>query len=386
MSLFIFTYFLVYGAMHTYCIWRIRRAFPEKPLVFRLAIILSLLMVFMPILNYPLRWVFSATIIQFFALAAYTWLVCLFWFCCILLLLDSWNLFIRLLQRRLPQTHLLTVRPLVKIIVAVILIIVAVAYGLYEARQIGLTTMRVTMEKLPPGSPPIRVLHIGDIHLSIMSSPWTVEEIARIAAEVRPDVIVDTGDLTDDPLQYVQAEADILATMEAPLGKYAVTGNHEFYVGIEEATKVYSAAGFRLLRSEAVNVSPHLRIVGVDDPAGLYMDKGAELDEETPLYPGDPKRVTLLLKHRPYVKVRSARWFDLQLSGHSHGGQVFPFRLAVMLKHSYVTGLHQVEADDGSYKPWIYVIRGSGTWGPPMRVFSPPEVALIILESPALPQ
>jgi predicted MPP superfamily phosphohydrolase len=118
-----------------------------------------------------------------------------------------------------------------------------------------------------------------------------------------------------------------------------------------------------------------VRIAGVDDPTGLQRGEPCFLDETVALAGADGSRPVILLKHRPWVNTESAGRFDLQLSGHTHGGQIFPFSIIIYCIYPITPGLRRVAPDR-----YIYLSRGAGTWGPPMRLFAPPEVTLIILE------
>jgi len=172
--------------------------------------------------------------------------------------------------------------------------------------------------------------------------------------------------------------AAMLATLNPPLGKFAIAGNHEFYAGIRQSGRFLRAAGFNLLRNDGFKLNGLINLVGVDDPAGKrrYPQNGQVGKEEKILLANsDSERFTLLLKHRPTVEMESIGQFDLQLSGHTHGGQIFPFNLITRLYYSNQRGLYRL--DKGSV---LYVSRGTGTWGPPMRFLSPPEVTVIELQ------
>ncbi len=180
--------------------------------------------------------------------------------------------------------------------------------------------------------------------------------------------------------------AGMLADVQAPLGKFAVLGNHEFYAGLSQSLAFHAAAGFTMLRQEHVAVTPQLILAGVDDPAGTHLSGSQEPDESNALpalerrsatqaaAAADPRPFVILLKHRPDVHPSSLGRFDLQLSGHTHGGQIFPFHIVHRLIYKYHPGLTDL---GGGSK--LYLSRGAGTWGPPMRLFAPPEVTIIKL-------
>ncbi|HEX7539324.1 MAG TPA: hypothetical protein VF358_03390, partial [Syntrophales bacterium] len=157
-------------------------------------------------------------------------------------------------------------------------------------------------------------------------------------------------------------------------GKFAVTGNHEFIAGIDKSLAFTRDCGFDTLRGEARDVGGFLTIAGVDDPAGQgFRLRGQENGEGELLSSLSRQRFILFLKHRPTVAENTLGLFDLQLSGHSHHGQIFPFNWIVRLYFPIESGLH----DMGNSR--VYVSRGSGTWGPPIRFLAPPEVTVIDL-------
>jgi hypothetical protein len=186
--------------------------------------------------------------------------------------------------------------------------------------------------------------------------------------------LVSTGDLLDGQTDNLSNLAEMLREVPTTYGKFAVTGNHEFYAGITRALDFIKTSGFTILKGEGLTVSGLLNIAGVDDPAGRRYGLGSKVSEKALLAELPREKFTLLLKHRPLVDQDALGFFDLQLSGHIHKGQIFPFNLITMLFYPVVSGLHKIEKN-----AWLYVSRGSGTWGPPIRFMSPPEVTLIEL-------
>jgi len=200
------------------------------------------------------------------------------------------------------------------------------------------------------------------------------EAIAELIRGADPDILVSTGDLVDAEINHLEGLAEIFGTIRPPLGKYAVTGNHEFYAGVGQALQFTRRAGFSILRGEAVTVGNILRIAGVDDPTAAALGEGAGRPEKEVLGGTASPMYTILLKHRPLLSDGSRGLFDLQLSGHTHKGQIFPFRYVVGRPFPLLSGLFPF---GGAY---LYTSRGTGTWGPPMRFLSPPEVTVIDIE------
>lgn len=166
----------------------------------------------------------------------------------------------------------------------------------------------------------------------------------------------------------------MLSEVQTKYGKFGVTGNHEFYAGLPQALGCSEKAGLRMLRGEALSVEGLINIAGVDDPAGRYFGQSEAVQESDLLSSLSSDRFTLFLKHRPVISKESLGLFDLQLSGHTHKGQIFPFSLLTGLYYPVDSGLAVLAK--GSH---LYVSRGAGTWGPPIRFLSPPEVTVIDL-------
>jgi hypothetical protein len=188
-------------------------------------------------------------------------------------------------------------------------------------------------------------------------------------------MLVATGDIVDAQINHVNELVELWQRINPPLGKYAVTGNHEFYAGIDQALDFLQRSGFEVLRNRNIQVGTWLKMVGVDDPArgGKSQDNEA-LGERSALF-------TVLLKHRPDIEKLAQDKFDLQLSGHAHRGQIFPFNLLTALKYPRQNGLYELAS-----AKYLYVSRGTGTWGPPMRLLSPPEITLFeIVPETSLP-
>jgi uncharacterized protein len=239
-------------------------------------------------------------------------------------------------------------------------------YGFFEARSIGVERVVLKTAKLPPGVVRVRIAQITDVHLGLLVGEDRVVKIMEKVRAEKPDILVSTGDLVDGDMEFVPGVPNLFKDFNPPLGKFAVTGNHEAYAGIKESIAATKAFGFRLLEGESVQAGA-ISICGVDDPA-----MGVAQDERKVLLDAGRERFNVLLKHRPEVSSSSTGLFDLQLSGHTHRGQVFPFRYISERVYPMQDGLYRL--GNGSL---LYTSRGSGTWGPPIRVLSPPEVTII---------
>ena len=376
MRVFLLVYFTTYGILHAYFVWKVRQGFPQtrRPLIAAAA--WSALMILAPILTRALENPDREWPARVFAYVGHPWFAIILWFFTLGILLETWNLALRLTAKAWPAARPLALGPRPALAALALAVVLASTWGIIEASQIRLKQIRIKTHRLPPGASPLRLVQITDLHLSYTVGEGRLAKVIEIIRAARPDVLVCTGDFCDLKFERGRELAAMLDELRPPLGKFAIFGNHEFYTGADESLRFLHAAGFRPLRQEAVPVGESLLIAGVDDASGRRRGLGESLSDEGAALPNPRSdRFTVLLKHRPAVQPESARRFDLQLSGHSHGGQIAPFNLIVNLVYPLETGLHQLPGSAA-----VYVSPGTGTWGPPMRLLVPPEVTLFLLE------
>ncbi|MGI5493336.1 metallophosphoesterase [Microtetraspora malaysiensis] len=237
----------------------------------------------------------------------------------------------------------------------------------------------VRLPKLDPRMSGLRLAVVSDIHLGPLTGKGHTERIVRMINGLEADVVTIVGDLVDGTVAELGSLAAPLRHLESRYGAYFVTGNHEYYLsqGPQEWIEELNSLGVRSLRNERVEIAHAgavLDLAGINDLYGTPSGDGPDLEKA--LGGRDAARPVVLLAHQP-VQVRQAAGYgvDLQLSGHTHGGQMAPFNLAVPLQQPVVAGLDTV---DGTQ---IYVTRGAGYWGPPVRVGAPPEITLIELRA-----
>lgn len=242
-------------------------------------------------------------------------------------------------------------------------------WGAYSARSYRTQFIKLSSNKLTVTKEQIRVVQISDLHVGSNSSQKFVRKLVQDINDLKPDIIVSTGDLFDGYLEILAPYVDILRELKAPFGKYAISGNHEVYTGLEECMSLTEVAGFTALRNSVHTLPINLTLVGVEDPEAPNKADESKILEAAP---NDTFR--LLLKHRPAFDSKSMGLFDLQLSGHTHGGQIFPFHLLTKLQYRIGPGLTEL-----AHGQQIYVSRGTGTWGPQIRFLAPPELTIIDL-------
>ncbi|MGY1681285.1 metallophosphoesterase [Geodermatophilus sp. SYSU D01176] len=239
----------------------------------------------------------------------------------------------------------------------------------------------VTLPGLSPALDGLRIVTFSDGHLSAMSSTRRFERLVEIVNAQRPDVVAIVGDLVDGELSELREEVAPLADLVSEQGVYFVTGNHEYFVDTTAWLRHLPTLGVQVLRNERVPIrrgGAYVDLAGIDDRTAISSGvpgHGADLD--TALDGRDDAVPVVLLAHQPVqVAQAAAAGVGLQLSGHTHGGQLWPFDYAVRLDQPVVQGLSRV----GNTQ--LYVTTGAGSWGPPMRIGARPEVAVVELRAP----
>jgi hypothetical protein len=257
-----------------------------------------------------------------------------------------------------------------------------VGYGVTQATgRIPLKRVSVRLDRLDPAFDGYRIALLTDIHLGpIVGREFLTDVVTRVNS-AHVDLVAISGDLVDGDTGTLGSAARPLATLSSRDGTFFVTGNHEYYSGAPSWVEYLRGLGVRVLRNERVEIrrgDAALDLAGVDDytaRASGVAGHGADLPRA--LAGRDPDRPVVLLAHQPVlVEQAAALGVDLQLSGHTHGGQMAPFNLAVRLQQPFVAGLHRVR------RTLLYVSRGVGFWGPPVRVGAPPEITILTLRRP----
>lgn len=318
-----------------------------------------------------------------YRMASYLWMGFIFIFTSTLLFIASLRHSIRFIFNQLSWRFPEYLSSRNACMIALPLAVVASAYAFIETGQIQSKHVVIATSKLPASISRIRIVQISDLHIGLLLRESRQMRILEKIREAGPDILVSTGDLIDGKLNRENSMsgfnvlAGLLASVPAPSGKFAVIGNHEVYAGLPQALAFTRAAGFTMLRNQSITLSSGITISGVDDRAVNTESLTDTRTETTLLNSVSHNSFHLLLKHRPEILQESDGRFDLQLSGHVHGGQIFPFNFLVRLTHPIPCGLTTTKT--GSI---IYVSRGTGTWGPPMRLFAPPEVTIIDIVRP----
>jgi uncharacterized protein len=238
-----------------------------------------------------------------------------------------------------------------------------------SAREHEVVDVEVKLAKLPKAMDGFSIVQLTDLHVGLTIDRHFVQRVVDLANGLAPDLIAMTGDFVDGKVEDLRDEIAPLANLRAK-HIYAVTGNHEYYSGAEPWVRHISTLNVRYLRNERVVIDNGFELAGVDD-----MSIGEDMKAATA--GRDPNRALVLLAHQPrQVKRAAQHGVDLQLSGHTHGGQIWPWHYLVKLQQGgLLAGRYQHRETQ------LYVSRGCGYWGPPIRWFAPLEITRVILRA-----
>jgi predicted MPP superfamily phosphohydrolase len=372
MSLFLITFFLLYGALHSYLLVKARQAF-SPGMTFTIALVLFiLLMITAPLIVYYLEKHGFISWARLLAFVGYCWMGFVFLCFCCLIVVDLYRLFIFAGDSLFPGTWaVLAPSPKYYFPVSVLLSLAIALYGHLEAQNIRTERILLASPKIPREAGRVKIVQISDVHLGMIVRKARLSGILKEVKKAGPDLLISTGDLVDGQINNLAGLAEILREIHPRYGKFAITGNHEFYAGLTQSLEFTRQAGFTILRGEGLTVAGLINLAGVDDPAGKGFGLYREVSEKDLLANLPQEKFTILLKHRPEVDRTAVGSFDLQISGHTHQGQIFPFRLLTRIFYSYAGGSFQLPPH-----ATLHVSRGSGTWGPPIRFLTPPEVTV----------
>ncbi len=375
--IFFFFFSFSYGGIHYYFFSRLKAAFPLPVLWAAVLIFFLAVMVTSPFLVYFAERYCGQLAARIFASFSYSWMGFLFLFFCLSLLFDFCHLLLHVARHfQKADLGLLSLKPRFSFLLSLCLALMIFAYGLFEAGNIRAERVIVRTGKLPASLARIRIVQITDVHIGLIMQGRRLERVIAMIKEAAPDILVSTGDLVDGQADAIAEQFSLFQSISPPLGKFAVMGNHEYYTGLGKALALTRRAGFTILRGEGKVINGLVNIAGLDD---LVVRKGLGEGEKTDFFrktlealPRD--KFTVLLYHRPVIEPDYLGLFDLQLSGHTHKGQIFPFSLITGLVFSRQDGYYALPRHSA-----LYASRGTGTWGPPVRFLAPPEITIIDL-------
>lgn len=231
--------------------------------------------------------------------------------------------------------------------------------------------VEVSLPNLPKDLDGFKIALVSDLHLGVTTSMRRLDRTISLIEGMDPDIVIFSGDILDRGFRKPDWAATTARNIRARHGKFAVLGNHEFYHGLKSSIAWHEKAGFRLLRNETAELPGGLQLAGVDDL------RTARIPDELlslMLSKIDPERPSILVSHQPRAfNTAAERGVGLTLSGHTHGGQIFPFHILVKMSNDYLKGIYR------KGESTLYVTPGTGHWGPPMRLLTRTEVTRITL-------
>lgn len=374
MSLFFLMVFVIYGSMHAYVFMRARSALAfSAPAGIAIAAFM-LLMIFALFLIRALEQHEYEFLARMLAYLAYFWMATVFLFFCALIMLDL----ISLITHTAGWIFSFDVSPFlfstrITFFLSLILSLSICVYGYFDARNIRIERVKIETAKLPVGTDRLTIVQISDVHLGLIIRSTRLERMLDAVKAAKPDIFISTGDLVDAQINHLAGLAELLRGIKTRYGNYAITGNHEYYAGLQKALAFTKEAGFTVLSNKAVTVGP-ITIAGVNDRTAVQLKLEEPLSEKDFLAKLPRDKFILFLKHQPRIDQSTIGLFDLQLSGHTHKGQIFPFTWFTQIIFPMIAGTYDL--GKGSL---LHINRGTGTWGPPIRFLAPPEVTLIEL-------
>ena len=275
-----------------------------------------------------------------------------------------------------PPAHELWVRISALAVIALTPLITLV--GFFMARRVApVVNIDLPLSRLPAGLEGFTIAQISDLHVGPTIKRKFVAAIVDRVNHLKADMVAITGDLVDGSVKELAHHVAPLAGLKSRHGTYVVTGNHEYYSGVHAWISELRRLGTRVLINEHV-VLEHdgatLAVAGVTDYSAHHFDPSQKSDPSGAAKGVPTDTLKVLLAHQPRSAYSAEKaGYDLQLSGHTHGGQFWPWNLFVRLQQPFTAGLHRLGL------MWVYISRGTGYWGPPMRFGIPSEITLIRL-------
>ena len=387
--MFFIIFLTVLGLMHGYVGWRIFKGLDIKANYKILAIALVVIFTLLPVLPIAFRYIgYESSLLDVLSLIGYTGLG--FFFLTFLLFITkdiatkSWSFISSFFPSDIQQQITIDLEKrqfLQKSLSVGILTLVGptTAYGYYSARKgPSIINQTIFLNDLPDEFENFTIAQISDLHVGPTIKKPYVEKVLNQISIINPDLIAITGDLIDGSIDYLKKDLEPLSEMIANYGTYFVTGNHEYYSGAEKWLDETDRMGFTNLVNEHDLISINnetITLAGVTDFRAHQIIPSHKSNPKNALRGSTDQKVKILLAHQPssIFKANEAG-YDFQISGHTHGGQFWPFTYPTKKANPYLSGLHNHNGTQ------IYVNSGTGYWGPPLRLGVPSEITLFKLK------
>ncbi len=345
--IFFSIFFAVYLSLHFYVFTRLASLFSLENRLY-LYIVMAVLALSFPLLSIIERFSTNTVTRIFYAISA-TWLGTLWFLFALTILFEILKFFIKLDP----------------VMYGMLIVSIAVALTIFSVLNAMFITTKTVQVPIKGLNKDLTIVQLTDMHVGTIHNSGFVKNIVQKINSLKPDIVVITGDLVDSTGEVHKDTYAYLRNIKAPT--YFVTGNHEVYAGIKETIAVLNGSDVTILRNRSVKVDG-IQLIGMDDPGNS--NKHARLEDIS----YNRSIPTVLLRHQPAMLDDAAgNNISLQLSGHTHDGQLFPFNFFINIFYKYIKGLHEY---NGMY---LYVSPGTGTWGPPMRLGSRSEITRLVL-------
>ncbi len=382
-SLFFTMWFLVIALAHWYVGWRLigRSKLPKRGKIIgwgTVVFVFGLTQVIFLLRRNESVWLDGLSWLAFILLGAFSLVVTF------LLIRDIVYLVVRIVQRKQKRSAPEADRGRRRFIIhssnigLLGLAAVTTGYGVIASRRrAAIEQVEIELPNLPDEFDGFRIVQFTDLHVGPTIKRPFVETVVDQLQSLNGDLVVFTGDLVDGSVSWLRDDVAPLGDISAPYGKLFITGNHEYYSGAGQWVNEAERLGFQVLLNEHTTLSRRddsIVVAGVTDyGAGDYVPD--HRSDPLRAFEGAPgNTVRILLAHQPRtIFATEALGIDLQISGHTHGGQFFPWNHLAALNQPYVQGKYR------HGNTWVYVSRGTGYWGPPLRVGIPPEVTVLTL-------
>ncbi|MDP4282521.1 MAG: metallophosphoesterase [Bacteroidota bacterium] len=375
---FFITVFILYGLLNTYIYLRGLHCLPSRfgwRLSYTIAFwILSASFILARILGR----ISPGNVSEVISWIGSFWLAAMFYFFLIALLVDLVRLsdhffhFLPGILYKEAGTLRITV-----FLTSYILVVILIVAGFINARSPRIHYLNLKIDKKVENTRSMRIVMASDIHLGTLVASRRSAYLVNHINSLKPDLILFAGDLVDEDLEPVIRKnlGNTLSNLKAKYGVYAVTGNHEYIGGVEKAAKYLSSHGISILRDTSVFVGNGVWLIGREDRAKKFYT-GKERKSLNELMGNiDRSHPVILMDHQPFhLEKAAAAGVDLQLSGHTHHGQIWPLNYITKAMYELSWGYKRIG------KTHYYVSSGFGTWGPPVRIGNRPEIVVITLE------
>ncbi len=369
-------------SIHCYLLWKLVFA-PKLSLVWQWSLSVLIGFLFLTLLSrLSLYRRIPKVLHSVHAYLAYCWLGMMFYLLCSFILID---LVFILPSFAADDANMSINNAYTKMILAIGLTSVVSLFSFWQAKRgPKIKTQNITLTKLPKNLSGFKIVQISDLHIGDIIQEAYIKNTVNLCNAQKPDLIVITGDLVDAPLEHVAHLAQGLKQLSAKHGVYFVTGNHEYYAGAQAWMDYLQSLNIQTLHNTSVKITEgedSFNLIGIDDESGASFLPGHGPNLELAMQQCHQDKVNILLAHQPKsIRAAEKHAVDLQLSGHTHNGQIWPFQFLVALDQPYLKGLYQ------HGQTQIYVNPGTGFWGPPMRFYGRSEITSIQLLAKNMPK